>query len=53
MVYTLKASEEEQKVSDETADNICWIFIGLFSIYMSVKILPFLIDEIAFAIVGY
>jgi hypothetical protein len=53
MVYTLKASEEEQKVSDETADNICWIFIGLFTIYFSIKILPFLIDEIAFAIVGY
>lgn len=40
-------------MSDQTADNICWAFITLFCIYFSIKILPFVIDEIAFAIVGY
>ena len=40
-------------MSDQTADNICWAIIGLFCLWYSIKILPFVIDEIAFAIVGY
>jgi hypothetical protein len=41
-------------VSDETADNICWAFIGLFCVYFGIEILPHLIDQIAYGfVVGY
>ena len=40
-------------MSDETADNICWVIIGLFCIYFSITIIPNLINKIAYDIVGY
>lgn len=40
-------------MSDQTADNICWGILALASCYFSIKVLPFVIDEIAFAIIGY
>jgi len=40
-------------VSDETADNICWAILGLATLYFSVTIVPRLINQIAYDIVGY
>lgn len=37
-------------MSDEAFDRICWIFAGFFTIYMSIKILPFLADSIVFSL---
>ena len=40
-------------MSDETADNICWAVIGLATLYFSVTIVPHVIDQIIYDIVGY
>ncbi len=37
-------------MSDKAFDNICWIFAGLISIYMSIKILPFFVGDIFFSL---
>ena len=37
-------------MSDEAFDRICWVFAGLFSIYMSIKVLPYLVDDIVFSL---
>lgn len=40
-------------MSDETADNICWAILGLATLYFSVTIVPYVIDQIIYDIVGY